>query len=79
MILDSLKATCAICDKPVDEMFWLDDFRTCNKICVVRCHGQEESCALDKQMIDDIAYNNIVSITAFNIKKLDEVKRIGDE
>jgi hypothetical protein len=40
--------------------------------------GQEEFCKLDKQMVEDIAYNKIVSITAFATKQIDQVKLIGD-
>lgn len=79
LTIQTLKATCAVCNKKVDEMFWLDNFATNNKICVVRCHGQEESCQLDKQMIEDIAYNKLVSITAFSTNQIDQVKLIGEE
>jgi hypothetical protein len=79
LAIETLKATCAVCNKLVDKMFWLDDFASNNKICVVQCHGQEEFCKLDKQMVEDIAYNKIVSITAFATKQIDQIKLIGDK
>jgi hypothetical protein len=42
---------CAICQKPVDAIEWLDDYTTRDRVIRVRCHGDTDEMRLPADLL----------------------------
>jgi len=47
-VLADLLPTCAVCNHPVQSLETTQDFRTCETVFVVTCHGQSEIVKIPK-------------------------------
>lgn len=68
---ESLKPHCAICNKEVDDIEWMQDFFTLTVYAKAHCHGETETSFLTQEMVMNAT---ISKGTAFMNKKLDNDK-----
>ncbi len=77
MNIDLLWPTCAICNKKVDHLEFMNVLDTNEVVVIVKCHGLEDKCSLEKHTL---IFNSISPGYAFNTKKIEfdsiEIKKL---
>lgn len=68
-INEVLKPWCAVCDKPVERLNWVNDIRRNKTMATAFCHGQRESCELEN---DQQIFNSIEPGMAFVTKRIEQ-------
>jgi hypothetical protein len=70
---DTPEIICAICDKPVEKVSWVNDFNTNSRHITVYCHGDTDSTVLTADFLMEVGGSNrIEKGVAFQTKRIAE-------
>jgi len=72
-LIEALKPHCAVCNKPVETIEWVNCYKTDSVWVTVYCHGQKESCELPNHVR---FFEKIEAGIAFNTKQIEKVKKL---
>lgn len=51
---------CARCNKPVDHVYWCDDFNSKARLIEVTCHGETDTMTLDMKAVTPLMLGEMV-------------------